>query len=855
MPRSARLAHSCRKAPASLIGLLVVSLACSSALAQLPQARITSLSRAGVRAGESVEVTLRGSDLEGATALWFDHPGLKAAHVKDLTFRVSCEPDVSLGHHDVRAVGTFGVSNPRVFVVGDRPEQVESEPNDTPDRATPIATGSVVNGEVSAATQVDYLSFEGRKGRRLFLDLEAERIDSRLDATLRILTPAGKELAENRDTFGADPFLDFTPPADGRYLIKIHDAVYAGSADHIYRLKIHEGPHVDAILPLAIAPGKGGAFTVIGRGLTAGAAPAGPLKVEGSPVESRPLSIAEDDRAALQPDRLFGFIPSSSGLFINSAGYLFVRPGALGASPTASAPFPLALTADPVIVEHEPNDEDAQAQRVTLPCDISATFGAPGDADLYRFEGRKGEVWKIEAIAERQGSPADPVLLVQKVRAKGEPPQDLATGDDLADAGLGVRFNTQSVDAEARLQVPEDGTYQVQVSDLYSSQRGDPRLTYRLVIRREQPDFRLVVLPASATATDGVTVRAGGRATAYVAAQRRDGFNGAIRVEARELPPGVRCSPVVIGPGQALAPVVFEAGDDAKTGFGPVTLVGRTRFGDRKDEVGDASGTSVLGADLVRESQAGGIVWPPPAATAAICPARLFRGFLISVRGEPAPLTLTARPETAVVAQGRQLKLDLSVARRAGFVEAVAVAASELPPNIPAANVTIAKDVKAGTLPLFIPRNVPPGTYSFVVRGSGPYPFNKDPKAKEKPAVTLSEPSNPITITVRLAPVQLAVDNKGGNLKQGQQIEVEVTITRQNGFAGPITLALNAPEGSKLSTEPITLPPDQSKKKLLIKAAKDSPAGAVANATIRATQEVRGERVEVDEPLALTVAK
>ena len=71
-----------------------------------------------------------------------------------------------------------------------------------------------------------------------------------------------------------------------------------------------------------------------------------------------------------------------------------------------------------------------------------------------------------------------------------------------ADAGAGVRFNTQSVDAEVRLQVPEDGSYQVQNSDLYASQRGDPRLTYRLVIRREQPDFRLVLLPASATATD-----------------------------------------------------------------------------------------------------------------------------------------------------------------------------------------------------------------------------------------------------------------------------------------------------------------------------------------------------------------
>ena len=37
------------------------------ALAQYPQARLSSVSRPGVCAGETAEVTLRGSDLEGAS--------------------------------------------------------------------------------------------------------------------------------------------------------------------------------------------------------------------------------------------------------------------------------------------------------------------------------------------------------------------------------------------------------------------------------------------------------------------------------------------------------------------------------------------------------------------------------------------------------------------------------------------------------------------------------------------------------------------------------------------------------------------------------------------------------------------
>ena len=139
-------------------------------------------------------------------------------------------------------------------------------------------------------------------------------------------------------------------------------------------------------------------------------------------------------------------------------------------------------------------------------------------------------------------------------------------------------------------------------------------------------------------------------------------------------------------------------------------------------------------------------------------------------------------------------------------------AESGTPPQIAAATVTIAKEAKAGVLPLFVPKNVPPGTYSFVVRGSGPYPFNKDPKAKDKPNVTLTEPSNPITLTVKPAPVGLTVDNKGGALKQGQKLEIEVTVARQNGFTGPVTLAVNVPGELKRFGPRIILRPTDPKR-------------------------------------------
>ncbi len=42
-----------------------------------------------------------------------------------------------------------------------------------------------------------------------------------------------------------------------------------------------------------------------------------------------------------------------------------------------------------------------------------------------------------------------------------------------------------------------------------------------------------------------------------------------IRIEATDLPPGVTCEPVVIGPGKTSAPLVFTAARDAPVGQRP----------------------------------------------------------------------------------------------------------------------------------------------------------------------------------------------------------------------------------------------------------------------------------------------
>ena len=249
------------------------------------------------------------------------------------------------------------------------------------------------------------------------------------------------------------------------------------------------------------------------------------------------------------------------------------------------------------------------------------------------------------------------------------------------------------------------------------------------------------------------------------------------------------------------------------------------------------------------------MTWPPSPTAPSVAPARVVNGFVVAVRGEPAPLALSAAPESTVLSQGRLFFLNISVTRRAGFAEAVSVAASDLPPNTLALTVPIPKEAKSGLFPFFVAKNLAPGIYTFVLRGTGAYPFNKDPKAKEKPNINLIEPSNPITMLIRPAPVNMTVDNKGGALKQGGSLEIVVNISRQNGCTGPVSLSLVSGAELKLSGAPIAVGATQTQAKLIIRAAKDSPPGNAISVVVRAAATVRGEIIEADEPVELVISK
>jgi|GEM_PF-1973100 len=857
----------------------------AAAQSQWPQARLTGVHPPSATRGSSVVVTLTGSDLEGVDSLRFSHPGFQVEKTADLTFKITVGTDVPLGRHDLRAVGTYGVTNPRVFTVGARPELVEREPNDTVELATPVPMNAVALGTIGQPTDLDHYVFEATKKRRVTLTLEADRIDSPLDASLRLFGPDGQPLAEVHDTIGPDPVLHVVPPHDGLYIVQVRDVTFAGSPDHYYRLVLHDGPVIDAALPASARPGETVELTLFGLGLGEGSRPLNdpnPADFHSPPLEARSLKLILPPETARDATQLA--IPTLTAVGDRS-GFLVDLDGETTAPKPATPGHPLVRTrphdplflalADPEllpIAEVEPNDGGPKAsdpvQTATLPLDLSGAFQTPGDRDVIRFNARKDQVWWIECQAERIDSPALPSWVLQRIdpAQPDQPARDLAVPPDSLDLGAGARWPSATVDTTLRWVVPEDGVYQIVLTDQMGSTRGDPRLRWRLVIRPEtgRHEFAAFVAPASPTIHDAVTIPAGGKEIAYVHVQRRMGFAGAVRIEAVELPAGVTCRPVVAGPTQSLVPLVFEAAADAPRAVGPIRLNASSRW--PNDET-THPGRLAAGEGVTRRVIPGGLIRPTP--NPPFGAARVSREFPAAVR-DPKPAVVSARPRRPgggpedgpplAIAVGSILPYRLETRRAEGIAAPIVVASESFAPNLPAANVTVPPDQTQGVLAQPIPSNVTPGLYSFAFNATLTIPFSKDPNAAQKPNINVIVPTETLELDLRPAVVTLALEPAGAlELKRGGTLQIKANLTRQNNFAGPVTVepmpdATADPAAvAQTLTGSVVIPGDASQGVLTLSAATEAPEGPLPGLALRAVAEVDGVKVAFVLPVDLKI--
>ncbi|MDA0832950.1 MAG: hypothetical protein O3A29_06680 [Planctomycetota bacterium] len=572
-----------------LSGGICLTPAFNAAQAQLPQIRLNSTMPQGGQVGTTVEVVVvGGTDIDDISAMSFSHAGITAVQkTQDVngqqqpvanTFLVTIDPAVPVGVYDLRVTGAFGISNPRTFVVGTRPEVREAEPNNDPAaNAQVVELNTTITGRSDSATDLDYYKFTATAGQRILFDCNAKTIDSRMQPRLEIHTPEGKRLAHATADIMRDPLLDFAVPADGEYLVKVFDVVYSGSADHFYRLTIHTGPHIDFVIPSSGLAGTTGTYSLYGRNLPNGQATE--MKVDGQPLQKLDVSVAlpENPSSQLTAELLDPVMADADGF-----KYIFTD-GTVTANPMT-----IFFATAPTATEVEPNNTPAEAQTVTIPIELTGQSQIRGDIDWYQFTAKAQEVYYVEVFGQRNGISLDPYFVLEQVTVndKGEETVTAITTQDDNGTNLAPNvFDTVADDPVFRFVVPADGNYRVSVRDKYFETRGDPRLTYRLAIRQETPDYRLVVLPLQPVApgqkiagTWSSNLRRGDNYEIEVLAFRRDGFNGPIDVNIEGLPEGVVCRGTTIGPNQTSAVLVLTATEDAAPWSGTIQAVGNARI-------------------------------------------------------------------------------------------------------------------------------------------------------------------------------------------------------------------------------------------------------------------------------------
>ncbi|MGE5194754.1 MAG: hypothetical protein ACM3U2_19865 [Deltaproteobacteria bacterium] len=826
----------------AMSALLVAAIGGAPAVtwAQLPQARLNAIYPMGGQRGTAVDVTVGpGTDLDEASQLYFSHPGITAVpktagqppQPVAGQFVVTIAADVPAGAYDIRVRGVYGLSNPRSFTVGAMKETTEeaatkaavdaataaaakakealdkdaknealkkakadadalvakaAKPNNTADGATPIELNTVINARSEAATDIDWYRFSAKAGQRVLAELRSKNLDSRMEGALELYTAAGRRLLHRRTLGRQEPLLDFAVPADGEYLLKVYDFLYGGGPEYVYRLAVHTGPHIDFVLPASGLPNTTATYTLYGRNL-AGGQPSPVKAADGRPLDQLQVQIPLPTDPTLL-DAADQLPPDEAG--VDGIKWSLTTPAGV------SNPVTIYFASAPVSLEQEPNDTPDKSQKLAPPVEVTGQLQARSDIDLYQFDAKAGEVYWIEIFGQRTGSSTDPVLIVHQVKKndKGEEALTLVTSVDDNPTNIGAPvnptlFNTSTDDPAYRFAAPAEGTYRITVRDRASQSHGDPSCVYRLSIRKETPDFRLVALPTVPT-TDpnqiagvwNLGLRKGDNGHLVVMAFRHDGFNGVIDLTVEGLPAGVTCPGASIGPGQTATHLVFSATEQAAEWQGPIRIVGKARIDDA---------ALVKAATDAESARRAAVAQLSALDKAAATTAEALKAATEKAAAAKKALDGDANNETL-----KKAKADADAAAAKAAEEAKKSAEAK------AAGDKKVADLNAALAAAHAARDKAAREAVRVARG-GTIVFPGNPAAQ---LAAHSRVARSVTLAVlkETAPYQLTTDAARFSVNQGSQILVPFKLLKRAGFDNNVNLTFVAPPANlQVENKPI----------------------------------------------------
>ena len=407
---------------------------------------------------------------------------------EEVTVRIRLAADAPFGDREVRLLTATGMSNPLWFYVGQWPETRENEPNDSaPHPSVHLDLPMVVNGQIMPG-DVDRFLFEAKKGTKLvahcaaraLIPYLADAVPGWFQPVLHVYDDQANEVAfADSLGFRHDPVLYYEVPKDGKYVIEVHDSLYRGREDFVYRISIGEIPYVTGLFPLGGRVGRPCTVEVLGWNL--------------------PVSSLRMETSSSRGEMILPVVLERDNIFSNRVGFV--------------------VDTLREVAEREPNDTPHTAQGVDLSVIMNGRIDRPDDVDFVKFDGMG--VIVAEVYARRLYSPLDSVIRLTDGHGKV-----LAYNDDYEDKSWPLITHH----ADSRLLTTTKGAHYISISD--AQRRGGRDFAYRLCLRPPRPDFELRVTPSSVTAQAGTCV------PITVHAIRKDGFDEDIALELENPPQG-----------------------------------------------------------------------------------------------------------------------------------------------------------------------------------------------------------------------------------------------------------------------------------------------------------------------------